>query len=225
MNDEKEIETPVTVPIPKNFAADGTFLGYELKPLNIIQAIILGLIPFFVVFGFLNKIFIFNNYISLLAITGLCSLAFAYLGFAGIDNVTPLEYLLRFLNFKKKERKAYYNPRVKKEMISLSQERNNEASKTLPRDKVMKIYNEFLTKRNLSDQQKAHEIEDNDLGEEVYFEEDFLVMTKPKEYMTEKELKQQEKIEKKEMKKYQKSLKKKERDERKNAKTKAKKER
>ena len=218
MDNEREHETPVTVPIPQNFAAEGTFLGYELKPLNIIQAIILGLIPFFVSFGFLNKIFIFNNIFGLISVTALCSVALAYLGFAGIDNVTPLEYLVRVLNFKKRERKSYYNPRVKQEMISLTQEKNSEASKTLPREKVLKIYNAFLTKRNILDQQKAHEIEENDLDEKVYFEEDFLVMSKPKEYMTEKELKELKKKEKKERKQYQRKVKKEERKKRKNAK-------
>lgn len=217
MNSERENETPVTVPIPQNFAAEGTFLGYELKPLNIIQAIVLGLIPFFISFGVLNKIFVFNV-LELLSVTALCSVALAYLGFAGIDNVTPLEYLLRILKFKKRERKSYYNPRVKQEMISLTQEKNNEASKTLPRDKVLKIYNAFLAKRNILDQQKAHGIEENDLDEEVYFEEDFLIMSKPKEYMTEKEQKELEKKEKKEKKRYQRKAKKEERKNRKNAK-------
>ena len=116
-------------------------------------------------------------------------------------------------------RKTYYNPRVKKEMVSLMTEQS-EANQVLPREKVLKMYNEFLEKRNLADQAKAHEIEDNDLGEDVFFEDDFLVMDKPKEYMSDKEIKEKEKQEKRLTKQRLKEMKKREKQEKKNAKRK-----
>lgn len=214
----RENETIAVAPIPENFATGSTFLGFEIKPLNLIQAIIFGLIPIIVNFGIINKYF-YVDILTLIGVTALFTVALAFLGFVGIDNVTPLEYLIKFINYKRKMRKTYYNPRVKKEMISLIAEQS-EANQVLPREKVLKMYNEFLEKRNLADQAKAHEIEDNDLGEDVFFEDDFLVMDKPKEYMSDKEIKEKEKEEKRLIKIRQKEMKKRKKQEEKNAKKK-----
>lgn len=205
--------------IPQNFATDNSFLGYELKFLNVIQAIGFGSIPFFITYGVITKYIKFDNKLSVLSITAMFAACLAYIGFAGVDNVTPLEYLIWLIKFKKRERKTYFNPRVKKEMISLLVEQN-EANQTLPREKVMKMYNDFLEKRNIADQQKAHSFEENEIEEGVYFEEDFAVMDKPVEYMTNKEIKQFKKEQKQAQRKRVKETKKQERELKKNAKEK-----
>ena len=187
-------ESIVVVPIPENFATGGTFLGFEIKPLNIIQAIVLGIIPIGINFGVIYRYF-YVDILTMLGVTALFSVAFAFLGFVGIDNVTPLEYLMKIIKFKSKERKTYFNPRVKKEIVSLISEQS-ENTQVLPREKVIKMYNEFLEKRNLSDQARAHELENSDIGEDALFEEDFAVMDKPDEYMSDKELKEKAKKEK-----------------------------
>lgn len=214
---KRDNETIAVAQIPENFATGSTFLGFEVKPLNLIQAIVFGIIPILISMG-INKYF-YVNILTVIGVTALCSIAFAFLGFVGIDNVTPLEYLIKFINYKRNMRKTYYNPRVKKEMVSLMTEQS-EANQVLPREKVLKMYNEFLEKRNLADQAKAHEIEDNDLGEDVFFEDDFLVMDKPKEYMSDKEIKEKEKQEKRLTKQRLKEMKKREKQEKKNAKRK-----
>lgn len=217
MNEEKE--TIVVIPIPENFASEGTFLGYELKPLNIIQAIVLGAIPIFINYGIIYKYFVID-FLALLGVTAVFSCAFAYIGFAGIDNVTPLEYLMKVLVFRKKERVTFFNPRVKKEIISLYEEKNNEASQPLPRDKVMKMYKEFIAKRNLADQQKAREAENIFGDEQIYFEDDFLVTNKPEEYMSDAELKKLKKERKKAEKQMKAEQKKLEKEQKRNAKKK-----
>lgn len=214
---KRDNETIAVAQIPENFATGSTFLGFEVKPLNLIQAIAFGIIPILISMG-INKYF-YVNILTVIGVTALCSIAFAFLGFVGIDNVTPLEYLIKFINYKRNMRKTYYNPRVKKEMVSLMTEQS-EVNQVLPREKVLKMYNEFLEKRNLADQAKAHEIEDNDLGEDVFFEDDFLVMDKPKEYMSDKEIKEKEKQEKRLTKQRLKEMKKREKQEKKNAKRK-----
>lgn len=214
---KRDNETIAVAQIPENFATGSTFLGFEVKPLNLIQAIVFGVIPILISMG-INKYF-YVNILTVIGVTALCSIAFAFLGFVGIDNVTPLEYLIKYINYKRNMRKTYYNPRVKKEMVSLMTEQS-EVNQVLPREKVLKMYNEFLEKRNLADQAKAHEIEDNDLGEDVFFEDDFLVMDKPKEYMSDKEIKEKEKQEKRLTKQRLKEMKKREKQEKKNAKRK-----
>lgn len=205
--------------IPQNFATDGSFLGYELKPLNVIQAVGFGLIPFFITYGVITRYIKFSNQLSVFSITALFAACLAYIGFAGVDHVTPLEYLMWLIKFKKRERKTYFNPRVKKEMVSLLVEQS-EANQTLPREKVMKMYNDFLEKRNIADQQKAHSFEENEIEEGTYFEEDFAVMDKPMEYMTNKEVKQFKKEQKQAQRKRVKEAKKQERELKKNAKKK-----
>lgn len=214
-------ETLIYAPIPENFAAEGTFLGYEIKLLNILQAGLLGIIPFLISYGLVNKYIKINNQLSLFGVTTLFALGLAYLGFAGIDHVTPLEYLYRIIKFKSKERKTFFNPRVKREKISLLAEQS-EINQTLPREKVMKMYNDFLEKRNIADQQKAHLFEESELDEDTYFEEDFEVMEKPIEYMSDREFKQYKKEQKKAKKKMIKEQKRIEKELRKNAKKKSK---
>lgn len=190
----EERERNVVVPIPENFASDGTFLGYEIKFLNIAQAIVLGSIPFIFVYGFINKYFYTGT--TTLVFTAMFALGLAYLGFFGINHETPLELLLKYLEFRKNARKTYYNPRVKTEAKSIFEERNEEAE-VLPREKIMKIYNELLEKRNLSDQKIAHELEEKEYDGEIFFEEDFTIVDKPLEYMDKKERRKKEKEDKK----------------------------
>lgn len=218
MSNNKQ-ERIIYAPIPENFAAEGTFLGYEIKLLNILQAGVLGIIPFLISYGLINKNFEIENGLSLFGVTALFGLGLAYLGFAGIDHVTPLEYLYRILKFKSRERKTFFNPRVKREKISLLAEQS-EINQTLPREKVLKMYNDFLEKRNIADQQRAHLFEENELDEDTYFEEDFDVMEKPVEYMSDREFKQYKKEQKKAKKKMIKEQKKTEKEMRRNAKKK-----
>lgn len=192
---KKAQEKIVVVPIPENFATEGTFLGYEIKMLNIVQAVVFAVIPF-LIFGFLDKYFEpLLNVTTTLVIRVMISLGLAALGFFGINHETPLEMLIKYLNFKKNERKTYYNPRVKIEARSLLY-KSDEDGELLPRDKIIKMYNDFLEKRNLSDQKFAHELEGREFDEDILFEDDFGVVEKPEEYMTAKELKEKKKEEK-----------------------------
>lgn len=215
----EEKDRYIVVPIPENFASDGTFLGYEIKLLNIAQAIGFGAIPFAITFGIINKYFYIGT--TTIVITCMIAAGLAYLGFFGINHETPLEYLIKYINFRRNARKTYYNPRVKTEAKSIFEEKNEEAE-VLPREKIMKVYNEFLEKRNLSDQKLAHELEEREYDGEVFFEEDFAVVDKPIEYMDKKEKKQKEKEDKKAIRMRKKINKQMQKEEKKNAKRKAK---
>lgn len=215
MNENREKN--IVVPIPENFASEGTFLGYEINFLNIAQALVFGIIPFAFTFGIINKYFYIGT--TTIVITCMFALGLAYLGFFGINHETPVEYLVKYLMFRKNARKTYYNPRVKIEARSIFEEKNDEAD-VLPREKIMKIYNDFLKKRNLSDQKLAHELEDKEYDGEIFFEEDFAIVDKPIEYMDKKEKRQMEKEEKKAIKMRRKINKQMEKEEKKNAKRK-----
>ena len=194
-NDQFKDESLESAPIPQNFAAGNTFLGYEIKYMNIIQAVVLGIIPIYVGYGIINKYFYVDQQM-LFSLVAVFTVGFAYLGFAGIDNVTPGEYLWNYIMFKKNYRKTFYNPRVKTEYISIFAEQS-EANTVLPKEKIMEFYNKFIEKRNKADQMAAHTMEEADYNEGMFFEEDFLVMNKPVEYMTKKEIKEMKKREKK----------------------------
>lgn len=197
-NNYKE-ESRESAPIPKNFAAGDTFLGYEIKWLNLIQAIILGCIPLFVSYGFISTYFYTDGTIQF-SMTMVITVGFAAFGYFGIDNITPFEYIGNVLNFRKRKRKTFYNPRVKTEYKSIFVEKT-EGNQLLPKDKIMEFYKKYIEKRNQIDQQNARALFDDDYDSSLYFEEDFAVLDKPEEYMTTKEIKEKRKAQRKASKK------------------------
>lgn len=184
-------EARESAPIPKNFAAGDTFLGYEVKWLNAIQAIVLGSIPLLVSYGIISKYF-YTDGVTQFSITLMITIGFAGFGYFGIDNITPFEYIYNIMNFRKRKRKTFYNPRVKTEYKSIFVEQT-EGNQLLPKEKIMELYKKYIDKRNLADQQNARALFEDDYDSTLYFEDDFAVLDKPEEYMTKKELKEKRK--------------------------------
>lgn len=210
MASEYREEARESAPIPRNFAAGNTFLGYEIKWLNLIQAFILGSIPLYVSYGIVSKYF-YTDATYQFSITITAMIGFAIFGYFGIDNITPFEYIWNVLNFRKRKRKTFYNPRVKTEYKSIFVEKT-EGNQILPKEKIMEFYKKYIEKRNQIDQQNARALFDDEYDDTLYFEEDFAVLDKPEEYMTKKEIKEkhkkQKEVEKKKLKENSKKAKK-----------------
>lgn len=187
----REEEQLQSTPIPKNFADGTTFLGIEIKWFNILQGIILGLIPVIIAL-ILNSFLIFYNAFSFWMTIVVLAVVLFILGFTGIDGITIGEYLYNIMMFKKKRRRTYYNPRVKTELKSSIAGRKDK-TEMLPRDKIMAILDGIKAKTNLKDQEEAHKNESFELQSDMMFEDDFKVFDKPEEYMTDDEIKAKKK--------------------------------
>lgn len=186
-------------PVPLNFLSSGTaFLGMELKFFNIFQAVLLAAVPPIFVFGFLNRYFIFTNVVTTITLVIAASAIFGYIGLVGYNETTIGEFLIDFFKFKKNKRITYYNPRVKTEYRPSYALLETEQAQLLPREKILKMVKDIQEKTRLADQKKAHEIANAQLDETILFEDDFKVVGKSEEYMTDAELKQHRKKKRKE---------------------------
>ena len=191
-----KIDEPKVVFIPANYKSGNSIYGFEIKTSNVIQGSILATIPAVIGFGIIPDFIQINPDLNLSIVT-FFSFGLGYLGFVGINGQTLLSYIQDWLMFRKKRRKTYYNPRIKKEAIFfLDEQKNNK--EMLPRDKILAIYNQYKAQSDQKNRELAHELEKEfEQAEDLYFEDDSGFVAKPIEYMTAKERKLYEKQQKK----------------------------
>lgn len=189
MNDK-----PKVIFIPNNYKAGLNVLGFEIKIFTVVQAVALAAIPFIFTYLIIPQFYnlnVYNKYIF--GITMFFAAGLGYLGFVGIGGMTLGEFVVNFVNFKKRQRVAYYNPRVKREILSIFAE--EEVREELPRDKIIAMYSQYKEKMDAKNRETmAKSIEEiNNVEDNVFFEDDFGFVSKPLEYMTQKEYKQYQK--------------------------------
>lgn len=191
-------EQPYEIFIPENYKTKSNFLGFEVKIANVIEGFAFALIPVLIGIFLLPKIPIIDSETNL-SITTTFAFAFGLFGFIGIDDELVITWLLDILKFKQSRRIAYYNPRVKKEAHSIFAE--NDKQDMLPREKIIKLYENYKAQLDNKNRELAHEQEKQfDQAETMYFEDDLGFINKPFEYMTAKEKKKFKKEERKRMK-------------------------
>lgn len=204
-------ENPAVIFIPDNYKTGATFLGFEIKLFNVFQAIILASIPviidYLVIPSYFN-ISLTNSY--LLSVTIFFSASFGYLGLIGVNDMTLGEFVYNYITYKKRQRKTYYNPRIKKEILTIFDE--EETREELPREKIIALYNTYKEKFDEKNREAALKMEQNSLSEDeiVFFEDDYGVVDKPVEYMNPKEYKLYMKAQRKQRKQEEKQRKKEE---------------
>ena len=203
-------DEPKVVFIPANYKTGTSFMGFEIKTSNVIQGVILALIPVVIGYGIVPKLIDFKIE-NMLSIVCFFSFGLGYLGVVGINGQTLGGYIQDLLNFRKNKRKTYYNPRIKKEaMFFLDEQKENK--EMLPREKIIAFYNKYKAHSDLKNRELAHELEKDFVQtEELYFEDDSGFVAKPVAYMSAKERKQYEKEQKKLQRKDDKERKRKER--------------
>ena len=191
-------EQPYEIFIPENYKTKSNFLGYEVKIANVIEGFAFGLIPVLIGIFVLPKIPFIDSETNL-SITTTFAFALGLFGFIGIDDELVITWLLDILKFKQSRRIAYYNPRVKKEAHSIFAD--NDKQDMLPREKIIKLYENYKAQLDSKNRELAHEQEKQfDQAETMYFEDDLGFINKPIEYMTAKEKKKFKKEERKRMK-------------------------
>ena len=139
--------------IPKNFQNEAHILGIIDAPwANVIQGIVTGGGAGYLVWG-INKWTGLNYPFAkivgvLIIVVGL----FGYLGLVGINGGTLLAFVKTLIRYTSNKRRAYYNPRVKKEVKF--RDVVNGDQELLPRDKILLLYNR-MTEEN----KKRHQAE------------------------------------------------------------------
>lgn len=200
--------------IPDNYGTGVNLLGLHFSVRNFIEGIVLGVILFllnillfFVIFNinFINN----GTKIGFAIMFGGVGLA---LGIKGFNDEPITVFIKNALDYKKKKRVAYYNPKFKKKYKPYLMEAN-ENVQLLPKEKIMAIYEKYkqkVEKRNESKLLEQQKIHNNYDATRMYFYDDDESIEKPYEYMTKAERKKYDK-QKRKAEKYQRKLEKLER--------------
>ena len=189
-------DEPKVVFIPANYKTGTSFLGFEIKTSNVLQGILLALIPVVICYAILPE-FIEIKFLDTLSPVTFFSAGLGYLGVVGINGQTLGDYVSDWLSYRKNTRKTYYNPRIKKEAVFFLDEQKQD-KEMLPREKIMALYSKYKAHSDLKNRELAHELEKEfEQSEELYFEDDSGFVMKPIEYMTAKERRKYEKEQRK----------------------------
>lgn len=152
----KEEEKPISVYIPPNFEAGLNLFGISDNIETLIEGGVLVALPYIIIFGLglLKGISLTNR----IGIASCFALVLGYLGFVGIGGDKIGRYISKIIVFNLNKRVAYYNPRIKKEVIGS----NSGFSKDeLPKEKLMRLYKEIkvrFQKRNVPIKEMHKEI-------------------------------------------------------------------
>lgn len=166
--------------IPRNFNADVNILGGMYKTRNLIEAGIILAILAPTVFLLLYAV----DFGTRITITILIAVPPCFVALYGIHGDSLSQRLMKIMQYKKKKRACFYNPRIKEEKQPLDFSGN--AFNLLPKDKI----NMYLEKyKNMNDEKLKEQIgvlvEERNNG--MYFQDDDGVVEKPYDYMTAKE--------------------------------------
>lgn len=177
--------------IPTNHGEGQAVAGYIVKTRNLIEGILMGGIPFFLVMYWTIGLSI-STRVTLAAVIS-CPLLI--LGINGINGDAFTVFIKTWVKFKRRRRILFYNPRVKTELLPLVLERDKE--ELLPREKLAKFVE---AKKDL---RKTRRISKNELAltqtEDgfVFFEDDIGILEKPDDYKTDKEIRAEKRRKKK----------------------------
>lgn len=205
---EAEEEKIATVFIPSNIQEGLDLGGLSLNPKRLLEGIIGGALGGFLMFELLSfisqyfKIGIETKIVFIILATGLLALV----GYAGANNETVSQAIYHIIQFRRSRRIAYYNPRVKAEIKSVSESTDVSEEQLLPRDKIQKFIDNYQFNASRRTAQRIAETEQTHKAEgRMYFEDDVGVVLPPDAYMTKSEKKKLAKAQKNKNKKKSKS--------------------
>lgn len=198
-----EDEKVMSAFIPKNFQSGVNLLGKSYPILSLAEGGVL-----FVLFGggsfvILNK---FNlDTATIVGISISLGLPLGIIGVMGINDEPLHIFIKNVIKYFKNKRTVYYNPKVKRKAHPATEPTEQELqAELLPRDKLLKKYEQFKATMDEKNRKKMLENEENASSEEtdtMYFEDDEDITSeveKPKKdkKTLKKEKKQQRKAEK-----------------------------
>ena len=118
--------------IPTNHGEGQAFLGYIVKTRNLMEGILMGGIPFFVVM-YWTRGQLFSTRVT---IASAVALPLLFLGLNGVNGDSLTVFFKVWFRFNRKRRVLFYNPRVKFEAVPLIFEKNTEEPS--PKEKIVK---------------------------------------------------------------------------------------
>lgn len=196
---EAEEEKIATVFIPSNIQEGLDLGGLSLNPKRLFEAIVGGALGGFLMvelFSFLSQYFkigIETKIVFIIIAAGVL----AFIGYTGANNETFSQFIYHVIQFKRSKRIAYYNPRVKTEIKSVSESTDVSEEQLLPRDKIQKFIDNYQYNASRKTAQRIAETEQTHKAEgRMYFEDDIGVVLPPDAYMTKSEKKKLAKAQK-----------------------------
>lgn len=174
--------------IPENYQNGVSMFGLSFDLPNLVQAVMLGVIPWIAVYLILPGIGVHITGTKAVSPCVFFSAILAYTGLHGINGGTLPEFIKAVLGFRRNRRIAYYNPRIKTEAVpSLLQD--DPGRNLLPREKIVEFYKKAVASYNARQAKSA--VKAQETGHEdqtaMYFNDDAGYVAKPVEYMTRRE--------------------------------------
>lgn len=158
--------------IPENFQSGINLFGKTYKITNVIEAIVLGVGGFCLIFFPLKMLGIAVE--SAIAF-GLClGGGLAYFGISGINNEPLHTFLKNVLLFYKSKRTTYYNKKPKKNAKHISLEGEEIKTELLPAEQLALLYEKYKKKALQNSREKMLEQEQTHEGDgiEYIFDDD-----------------------------------------------------
>ena len=174
---EESLETLV---IPENFVDTGRCFNGMFRTRNLLEGVVFAASPAYLIIH--SALPIEQKIIVGVVTVGIILTLFIN----GVNGDSFLEFLANWAFFRKKKRVAKYNPRVKREATPgyLTSDQFE-----LPRDKIMRIYREFMSRENTDEEAVSRDIYDPMYIE--FVEDELGYLETPDDLKSKKELREE----------------------------------
>lgn len=182
-DERREDEALDTLVIPENFVDTGRCFNGMFRTRNLVEGVAFAALPAYLLVN--SPLSLERKIIVTVVVVGIIMVLFIN----GINGDSFLEFVYHMFVYRGKKRVAKYNPRVKKEATPGYLTENKFE---LPRDKIIRLYNEFINKNNGEDEEAVS----RDIYDPMYkefFEDDLGYVDTPDDLKTKKELRKEAK--------------------------------
>lgn len=134
--------------IPPNFENGINILGLSFQAIYLIEGGLLGIAAFLGFFFLFKNAFQMSDFGQIVGFSLVFAAILAFLGIRGINDEPLSTFLVNLIQFAKNKRTAYYNPRVKKEAVSYTEERESSdtAQEAIPRERILALIEDIKEK-------------------------------------------------------------------------------
>lgn len=174
-----EDERPISTFVPDNIQTGINVLGKAYTFSRLVEggalAIVFGISNFLI----LRKLL--NDMTTIISVSLCVALVFGAFGVMGINDEALHEFIINVIKFIKRKRVTYYNPRIKDELKPITIDSSDTGNENLlPRDILLKKYDEFKMAMDEKNRNRMLENESNNDSEniEMVFEDDQMLQEK-----------------------------------------------
>ena len=199
MSEEKE--RPNQYFIPQNTGSNLNFMGMSMSWRKVIEGGVLGGAAALAVYYICEYFGVSTQ--TMLTILLLAFVIVGFAGFHGVNGQYLTAFILSFLKFQSRRRKAYFNPRVKTESKPTVSDLQKKDGELLSSDKFESFYKKYIDNRKQREKDQLENFENEIFSDStpLYFSDDAGYVDKPLEYMTAFEKRKMDKKKKAEEKK------------------------